>query len=139
MNIPMKTLTAFWQCRTASRLRAGELLLTGCSGSSPTAVNITDTTTCLPLTVEQGLPLPAQPSTGHTVPQSLHAQGTVRYVSSLPSANPSGQRRGTLGDMTCRYQEAQHGEGTLLMEYRRSWERTSAPAKTFRCPVKVSK
>ncbi|MBN1192370.1 MAG: protease inhibitor I42 family protein [Coriobacteriia bacterium] len=66
------------------------------------------------------------------VPDCLEQSGEPEYESKgMPGM------MGAPGEETWRFTASEAGEGTLLLEYRRSWETEQDPAQTFEVEVNV--
>jgi inhibitor of cysteine peptidase len=81
--------------------------------------------------------LPANPSTGYgwvatNTPEFMFEQGQPSFEQSATSNNP-----GAGGTEVLRYKAVAAGTGPLHLEYKRAWETTIPPAKTFQINVNV--
>ncbi|HEX9094243.1 MAG TPA: protease inhibitor I42 family protein [Coriobacteriia bacterium] len=115
------------------------LSLPGCSSS---VVKITETDAGKPVALSVGqtleVTLLANPTTGFSW-QVADASGGVLAAKGDPAyvQDPGPPLVGKGGAQTFTFDAAKAGSGRLLMEYRRPWETTATPERTFEAPIEV--
>jgi inhibitor of cysteine peptidase len=86
--------------------------------------------TCISICLE------GNPTTGFTW-ESIYKVSPVLKRMKEPEFRSNSKLIGSGGKFTFQYKAARHGRTTLMLVYRRSWEKNIPPAKTFKLDIAV--
>ena len=118
-------------------------LLAACASKPASVALQEDQQSDWPLELDKGqtlmITLPSNPTTGFRWTVTKAASTVLQPMGPEVYTNPEDAGMvGSGGKSTWRFKAYQVGQGALLMQYQRPWDRGVAPAKTFACEISVN-